>query len=56
MRSDLADAGIDRDVKFAPLPVRSPVLGSISLALAEQMQTSAVEHEVEGPSRRAAGR
>ena len=47
---NLACVGIDGQVKLAPLPPRSTVLFGIPLALAEQLQACAVQHEVDRAS------
>ena len=44
---DLAGAGIDRDVELAPGPARPAVLLFIPLALAEELQTGAVDHQLQ---------
>src|SRR3712207_9121384 len=45
-RSDLAGLGIDGDVDLAPGPARPAVLLLVPLALAEQLQAGAVDHQM----------
>ena len=50
MGCDLARVGIDGKVQLAPLPPRPAMLLGIPLALAEQFQPCAVQHEVDRAS------
>ncbi len=50
VRGDFARVGIDGEMKLAPLPPRSAVFLGIPLALAEQLQACAVQHEVDWAS------
>src|SRR3712207_7033428 len=45
-RSDLAGLGIDGDVDLAPGPARPAMLLLVPLALAEQLQPGAVDHQM----------
>jgi len=47
---DLACVGIDSEVQLAPFAARPAVLFSIPLALTEQLQTRAVQHQVDRPA------
>jgi len=46
---DLASVGVHSKVELTPLPARATVLLGIPLALPEQLQAGAVQHEVHGP-------
>ncbi len=50
VRCDLARVGIAGEMKLAPLPPRSAVFLGIPLALSEQLQACAVQHEVDRAS------
>jgi len=46
---NLAAAGVHGEVKLAPLPAGPPVFLRVPLALPEQLQAGAVQHEVHRP-------
>ena len=46
---DLASVGVHGKVELAPLPPRATVLLGVPLALPEQLQAGAVQHEMHGP-------
>ncbi len=50
VRCDLARVGIDRETKLAPLPAHPAVPLGIPLALSEQLQPRAVQHQVDRAS------
>lgn len=46
MGGDLAGVGVHSDVELAPSPADTPMFLRVPLALAKQLQASAVQHEV----------